>query len=134
MGALIVEPFPSLGHYRLREALPFPGGEVPNGFAWNGASIPRATWTVFGYTPFDPILLRASCVHDYLYEQRAGTRRAADDLFRAMLREDGLDEDHTEMMYAAVREYGLNIWTDAEDEIELARRAQAERRRVEDAP
>lgn len=131
---MIVRPIPELGLYELVEPLIYPGVEVPAGFQFDGASFPRVTWTPLGYTPFHPRVMRGGGTHDHLYTVRTGTRRAADELFRAILIEDGVPEDDAAMMFAAVRQFGINIWTDAEDELDLARRAQAARRREEDAP
>lgn len=131
---MIVRPLPALGLYELVEPLPYPGGEAPAGFQFDGASFPRVTWTIIGYTPLHPKVARAGAVHDHLYRVRTGTRRAADELFRAILIEDGVPEDDADMMFAAVRQFGCLIWEDDEDRAMLAERAAQERRRVEDAP
>lgn len=116
-----VEPLPARGRYRLLSPLVCAVCVVPYGFEWDGASIPRAAWSVLGYTPFHPDLMRASCVHDYLYRERIGTRRAADALFRDLVIADGVPADTAALLYAAVRQFGVHTWRDAED----ARHAQA---------
>lgn len=132
---MIVRPIPALGLYELVEALPYAGGEVPAGFRWNGASIPRLAWTPLGYTPFHPRLMRGTAGHDHDYKVRSGLRRVADERFRTTIIEDDVSVDDADLMFAVVREFGLRIWTnDPEDLAMLAQRAQAERRRTEDAP
>ena len=115
-----VRPVPEKGLYELLEPLRYLWNldysmEVPVGFEWNGASIPRAAWTALGITPFDPRVMRASCVHDWFYTLQNGSRRAADELFRKMLIEDGISEPDSYVMYLAVRQFGTAYWKDAED-------------------
>lgn len=38
---------------------------IPEGFEWDGASIPRLFWSVVG-SPYSPKFITASLVHDYL--------------------------------------------------------------------
>lgn len=131
---MICQPLPASGEYLLLDDLRFEDGIVPIRFAWDGASIPRAVWSTLGYSPFHPAVMRASCVHDHLYTVRTGTRRAADELFREILIEDGVQEHVAAMMFAAVRQFGVLTWEDDEDRAARKQREQRERERVEQAP
>lgn len=91
------------------------GFAVPEDFSWDGASIPRVAWSAIGFTPFHPRLMRASCIHDYLYTIKKGSRRDADELFQKILIEDGVMEHAAGTMYRAVRNFGSYIWKDEED-------------------
>lgn len=105
--------------YRLVQPYGIYGVEIPAGFEWDGASLPRFVWTVFGYTPFMPCLMLPSLVHDYLYSQKRGTRRAADELFLRLMKENGVDDDDAESMFIAVRNHGHTRWMDDEDKAAL---------------
>lgn len=131
---MIVRPLPPRALYELVEPLPYQGGVVPAGFQFDGASLPRLTWTVTGYTPFHPKLMRGAGGHDYEYRMRTGVRRVADEWFRETIIEDGVPEDDADRMFAAVRQFGCLVWEDDEDRAEAARRAQQERERAEQAP
>lgn len=131
---MIVRPLPALGLYELVEPLPYQGGVVPAGFQFDGASFPRLTWTIIGYTPFHPKVMRGAGGHDYDYRVRTGVRRVADEWFRETIIEDGVPEADADRMFAAVRQFGVLTWADAEDERERARRAEQERERAEQAP
>ena len=50
---------------------------VPIGYASDGASVPRFLWRLLS-PKIDPVTLRASVVHDFLYEWHLGTREEAD--------------------------------------------------------
>ena len=128
---MIVRPRPDIGRYELLEDLVYPGGVVLKGFAFDGASIPRAAWTVLGYTPFHPRLMRGACVHDDLYHRRVGSRREADELFERMIVADGVSISHAQLMYAAVRQFGSLTWMDADDAAERDRREQSSRESIE---
>jgi hypothetical protein len=79
---------------------------VPSGFVFNGASIPRAAWSIIGFTPLSGALLGPSLIHDYLCEQIAFTSAQVHDLFYEAMIANKVDELSASMMYAAVREYG----------------------------
>ena len=128
---MIVRPRPDIGRYELLEDLVYPGGVVLAGFTWDGASVPRAAWSALGYTPFHPRLMRGSCVHDDLYGRRIGTRRDADSMFRRLIIEDGVTSMEARSMYAAVRQFGIHTWRDAEDEQMQHEREQRDRDRID---
>ena len=101
---------------------------VPEGFVYDGASVPRAAWNIvrpFGRT------LRASVIHDWLYDQRGrwdpamfavlgddtgeGAREIADAIFREAMRVDRVPPWNVtwfqrEGSYRAVRTFGREAW------------------------
>ncbi len=101
---------------------------VPEGFIYDGASVPRAAWNIvrpFGRT------LRASVIHDWLYDRRGrwdatmravlGTdtgetaRKLADDIFREAMKADRkppwrVTWFQREGSYRAVRTFGREAW------------------------
>ena len=85
---------------------------VPDGYTFDGASIPRFAWSLVG-TPFAPELIMAACAHDWLcehvttYEQRV----IADACFMARLAMDGVPYWRRAAMYLAVRFYARVIWS-----------------------
>ena len=42
---------------------------IPKGYDWNGANVPSFAWKIIGQQ-FDPRFKLASCVHDYLCENK----------------------------------------------------------------
>jgi hypothetical protein len=99
--------------YQLREDYTFigPTGQphtIPDGFMYDGASIPRAVWTITGITP-DGLHRAATLIHDYLYLNRERydyTRRQVDELFRDQMLTLGMPRAKTRKMYRAVRLLG----------------------------
>lgn len=127
---LHVVPNPRSTTYSLAQAVTLEGHDIPVHFAWDGASIPRISWTTLGFTPFHPRVMRASVLHDFLYSQEVGSRKEADRLFHKLLLEDGVPEGAADLMFAAVRTFGSVVWRDAEDQAML----DAVEKRREEAP
>lgn len=74
----IAEPYDKK-NYRLVEpfAFYFKGTHViPAGYIWDGASIPRAFWFSTG-TPFDPVHIGPSLIHDYMCDNPHITKSQA---------------------------------------------------------
>ena len=84
--------------------------ETP-GDSWDGATIPRALWTIAGH-PFLPEYRWASYWHDRLCEsaKTIEDRTVADAVFLKLLRDAGVSRWRRLAMWAAVRFYGLVIW------------------------
>ena len=100
-----VTPMAENGTYRLNTAVIIEGVHIPEGFEWDGASIPRILWRIVD-SPFQPDLMVASLVHDYLYSQgdKSGyDREGADRLFKKLLMANGVNSDLAETMYAGVK-------------------------------
>lgn len=81
---------------------------VPAGFRHDGASVPRLAFTISGLTP-DGLIRAAALVHDWLYRndgginERAYTRKQADELFAKIMRASGIRPTQVWIAYLAVR-------------------------------
>jgi hypothetical protein len=93
------EPLASKGMYRVCEDVDIQRVHIPKDFEWNGANIPRMAWTFVGMTPFDPRIMRASCVHDYLIGMG---EPLAHIIFYETMIEDGINEEVARLFYNAV--------------------------------
>lgn len=87
---------------------------VPAGFEFDGASIPKIFWLPY-YSPYDPRVILASLVHDYLYvthlaDGEAVSKREADAVFRDILREQGVPRGRSWSMWLAVHLFGGRAW------------------------
>ncbi len=78
-------------------------------FIWDGASIPRALWSLIG-SPYHPKFQAASLVHDYLYKYQLCSRKEADKVFYWILRANGVSKDQAKQMYLGVRAGGFIAW------------------------
>jgi hypothetical protein len=110
---MILRPIPNTDTYELAEDLEFSFRDdvyvVPKGFKTDGASVPRVFWSL-SMTPFDPRVIRAAVIHDYIYSSHCIEREDGDRLFRKILLEDGTDPQITENMYRSVRDFGRFAW------------------------
>jgi len=78
--------------------------EVPSGFLFDGASIPRLAWTIIGVTPFDSRIIHAAVIHDWLYSTRSLSRKFSDDVFKRIMKSEGrLNRLSISIIYRAVR-------------------------------
>jgi len=77
---------------------------IPQGFIFDGASIPSIFWSVLMLHPFHTKCRRAGCVHDYMYT--IGKKEFGDKLFKSLLKEDGCNVFQRGIMYWAVRIFG----------------------------
>lgn len=100
---------------------------VPRGFKYDGASVPRALWSILGVSK-DGIHRAAATVHDFLYSRKGAvhgsryarsrwrtcrfkiTRKQADVKFYQMLRDSGVGRVRAKAMYWAVRVFGGSSW------------------------
>lgn len=88
---------------------------IPAGLTTDLASIPRALWSFL--SPQGP-WARASVLHDWLYEQKYysdkmslhDARRKCDRVFWEAMRDDGVDPETRNMIYAAVRAFGKEVY------------------------
>lgn len=85
-------------------------------FEFDGASIP---WIgqALTYSPFHPIVLLPSGLHDYAYLTHCISRCRADELFYRILLLNGADPDRARAMYSAVRIVGRYFWTQTKADI-----------------
>jgi hypothetical protein len=83
---------------------------APRGLVFDGASIPRALWSVTG-APFDGDYRDAAVFHDAAYKRRDPRgRKAADQMFYAAMRASGVGAFRARKMYLAVRWLGRGAW------------------------
>ena len=79
---------------------------VPAGFVSDGASIPKAAWSIIG-SPFDEFLEEA-VVHDWLYSKsnQDFTRAEADFILKELMWNCGISKWKIAAFYLAVRMFG----------------------------
>lgn len=103
---------------------------IPEGLVYDGASIPRLTWTLTGMRP-DGLLRAAALVHDFIYIHKGKmpkgsyqmhndkryvdlntrwTRKKADKMFAQILKESGVSRFKRRIAYRAVRIGGWLAW------------------------
>jgi Protein of unknown function (DUF1353) len=78
---------------------------VPPGARVDGASIPRAFWTIIG-APFTGRYREASVVHDYYCETKSEPWQVTHRAFYDGMRANGVDPATAKVMYAAVYGFG----------------------------
>ncbi|MEO1292960.1 MAG: DUF1353 domain-containing protein [Pseudomonadota bacterium] len=78
---------------------------APAGIEVNGASIPRALWTIVG-SPFAGDYLRASVVHDHYCVTMERNWRETHLAFYNGCRADGLSQGYASLLYAGVMRFG----------------------------
>jgi len=85
-----------------------PYGEVwvaPAGSRVNGASVPRAFWSLIG-APFEGKYRNASVLHDVAYEEQTRSWEDADRMFYNAMRCSGVGAVTAKTMYYALRRHG----------------------------
>ena len=82
---------------------------VKSGFNTDGASIPKAFWSVLS-SPFDGALTYGAVIHDGLYTKMQLPRKECDKLLREMAIEKGYNKIKTFLVYCAVRMFGGSHW------------------------
>ena len=105
---------------------------VPRGFRYDGASVPRALWSLIGLRP-DGLVRAAALLHDWIYrhggrlppgsyrrddgEGGDWTREATDRLFARVMRESGVSKLKRRLAYLGVRVGGRRSWRKREKEL-----------------
>ncbi len=105
---------------------------VPEGFEYDGASVPRICWSISGILP-DGLVRAGALIHDWLYAHGGmlpgksffrldhlrrwesvpsarWSRKAADRMFGRLLREAGVSRRRRRAAYLAVRAFGWWPW------------------------
>ncbi len=91
---------------------------VQKGFVYDGASIPRIFWRFIG-PPAAGKYAHASLLHDWLYVEQSLskfgtlvkiTRKEADDLMLAIMKDDGVSWWQRNAIYRGVRLGGGRAW------------------------
>ena len=101
---ILITPSDDKKKYRLANNIDFYGTFIPEGFEFDGASVPRFFWRIV--SPFQPWVIRAACGHDYLNENAIGTKKNADKKFMCALKRDGAPKWLVPLMYRSVRWFG----------------------------
>jgi len=81
--------------------------DIPKGYTWNGANIPRCFWCLIG-SMGESSFLDASMVHDILTEKKslvAYDRQLSSMIFRELLIASGVSKFKANIMYKAVDIY-----------------------------
>ena len=89
--------------------------DIPVGYEFDGASIPRFAWSIIG-APFEPDFIKAACVHDWYCEHTPDdyqSRVIGDAVFFKLLRDAGVPKWRRTLMFLGVRihswwNYGRN--------------------------
>jgi len=84
---------------------------IPVGFEFDGASIPKVGWIVVGH-PLSQEYLAPSAIHDSLYRTQELSRKRSDHIFKEAMRDKGVDWWKRTMMWSAVRMFGWKPWDD----------------------
>jgi len=94
---------------------------VKAGFITDGASIPKAFWTVLS-SPFSGPLVYGAVIHDGLYAAMKLPRKVCDGLLYEMGSEMGYNKIKDKLVYRVVRLFGGSRWKkDTEAEMHLVR-------------
>jgi hypothetical protein len=83
--------------------------DIPQGYRFDGATIPRFLWSMIG-SPFDPRFMLAACVHDWYCEHTSKcyeSRAIGDGVFFRLLAKAGVPKWKRSLMFLGVR---LNSW------------------------
>lgn len=88
---------------------------IPKGWEFDGASIPRVFWSVIG-KPTSSKFRLASMVHDWMYANKMGQKNA-DELFRKILKKEGVWNFKANIMWAAVRTFGRVFYNKSSPEM-----------------
>ena len=87
---------------------------VKKGFDFDGASIPRALWGLYG-NPLSGKFRIAALVHDALYASQKVPRELADDIFLYLMKQHRVGHMKRQTMYYAVRSVGWHVWKGHEE-------------------
>lgn len=93
--------------FRLTEPVFVEGYEIPEGYETDFASVPKPFFSVVPPIGKHNI---AALLHDWLYDNRIGTRRAADRLFLKVMLMYSVPKWQAYLMYYAVRIGGKKWW------------------------
>ena len=84
---------------------------LPEGYSWDGATIPRVWWSIMGH-PLKQEFRLASLIHDWRCEhaKTGAERMVGDALFLELLEQAGLPRWRRIGMWVAVRVWSLFFW------------------------
>jgi hypothetical protein len=84
-----------------------PSIDVPSGFVFDFASIPRAFWSIM--RP-DGEYAFAMIIHEYLYWTQTTSRAEADEILKLAMEDFSVDPTATAALYQAARGFGQVAW------------------------
>ena len=93
--------------YILLETEYVKGYEIPVGYQTDGASVPQFLWSLL---PPSGKHSRAALLHDWLYDNKIGTRKEADMLFLQEMLDSGVTKWKAYTMYYGVRLFAKGHW------------------------
>ena len=89
---------------------------VKAGFDFDGASIPRILWSVYG-NPLSGKFRIAALVHDVLYASQVLSKEVCDKIFLSLMEVHGVGYLKRASMYQAVSKFGITAWKSNQDEL-----------------
>ena len=76
--------------------------KIPEGFIWDGASLPRAVWSIIG-SPFVGKYQKASLIHDYMCNNKSEyTLKYANKVFYTTMIAYGVNKSKAKIMTTCV--------------------------------
>ena len=85
---------------------------VKNGFDFDGASIPKWLWSIYG-SPLNGNYVVASLIHDGLYASQKVSKRVSDKVFLDVMKQLNVGYIKRTSMYLAVKMFGGKDWKEA---------------------
>lgn len=89
---------------------------IPSGFQWDGASVPRAFWSIIG-APSEDDFKAASLVHDWLYLTHQTNRQDADECLFQILEQCDVSLWRRRCIWLAVRGFASGHWPSSLEDI-----------------
>ncbi|MDQ5911550.1 MAG: hypothetical protein QG599_3648 [Pseudomonadota bacterium] len=93
---------------------------VPAGFPCDGASLPPLAWPLL-YQAFDPRVMIAATVHDWLYYTHSQPRPVADALLETLLLQGSAARFKARVISGVVRLLGRWFWPNTAEDEQLLR-------------
>ena len=85
---------------------------VKKGFDFDGASIPKLLWSIYG-SPLNGNYVVASLIHDGLYASQKVSKSIADKIFLDVMKQSNVGYIKRTSMYLAVKMFGGKDWKEA---------------------
>jgi len=87
---------------------------IQEGFEFDGASIPKELWSVYG-CPFGASYTLASCLHDILYSSHIFNKHQSDRIFYEAMIASGVERYIAIQLYLAVRTFGYTAYNEKQE-------------------
>ena len=87
---------------------------VKNGFDFDGASIPKLLWSIYG-SPLNGNYVVASLIHDGLYASQKVSKSVSDKIFLDIMKQSNVGYIKRTSMYLAVKMFGGKDWKEASE-------------------